>query len=170
MEKSVLAATILFLWWFIWFRIYGFELVVFLCLLLFALMVVDMILGFIVARSIWQVSSRKWTNGLIMKTWIWAILGVICSIVWHIAYIFKSDNIGIIAFVILWLFIFWEFTSIIEHLRDLKVRNGYERRIINMLFRIFNFWFDKWTEFIERKTKEEIEKRFKTKEIKDEKN
>jgi len=169
MEKSVLVSTILFLWWFIGFRVFGLEIVVFLCVLLFGIMVIDMILGFVVARANRVVSSRKWTNWLIMKLWIWAVLAVICSIVWHIAYIFKSDNIGIIAFVILWLFIFWEFTSIIEHLRDLKVRNGYESRIINMLFRIFNFWFDKWTEIIERKAKEEIEKRFKTKSLRNEK-
>lgn len=169
MEKSVLVSTILFLWWFIGFRVFGLEIVVFLCVLLFGIMVIDMILGFVVARVNRVVSSRKWTNWLIMKLWIWAVLAVICSIVWHIAYIFKSDNIGIIAFVILWLFIFWEFTSIIEHLRDLKVRNGYESRIINMLFRIFNFWFDKWTEIIERKAKEEIEKRFKTKSLRNEK-
>lgn len=163
MEKSVIASTILFLWWFIWFRIFWLQIVVFLCVLLFEIMVIDMILGFVVARVNGVVSSRKWTNGLIMKLWIWAVLAIICSIIWHLAYIFKSDKIWIIAFVILWLFIFWEFTSIMEHLRDLKVRNGYESKIINMLFRIFNFGFDKWTEFIERKAKDEIEKRFKTK-------
>jgi len=144
MEKSVIASTILFLWWFIWFRIFGLEIVVFLCVLLFAIMVIDMILWFVVARSNGVVSSRRWTNWLIMKLWIWAVLSIICSIIWHLAYIFHNDSIWIIAFVVLWLFIFGEFTSIIEHLRDLKVRNQYESRIINMLFRIFNFGFDKW--------------------------
>ena len=155
MWKATLSLTVYVVWGLVWFKILWIEVVIYSVILLWACMLFDIITGFLLARKNKKVSSERFINWVAVKWWIWSIIAIVSSASWHMAYIFNNQYIGVWAYLIIGLFIFWEITSLIENLRWLNWGNKYEHKLLDLLYEIFNFWFEKWT----KKLKDEVKKK-----------
>jgi len=158
MWKATLSLSVYVIGGIVWFKILWIEVVIYSVLLLGLCMLLDIITGFLLARKNKQVSSERFINGVAVKWGIWSIIAIVSSASWHIAYIFNNQYIWIAAYVIIWLFVFWEITSLVENLRWLNWGNKYENKLLDLLYIIFNFWFEKWTKKLEDEAKKKIDK------------
>jgi len=137
-------------------KIIGPSFVIMFFFLYVSLMLVDMFMGYYIARKEKRVNSLSMIDWMIRKSIIVIIVWLISILFWHVAYIFKENDFvlytGLIPMIILFWFILAEVVSILENYLKLDW-NKKEEKVVKVLLSILWIWFHKWLDFMEDKGK-----------------